>query len=89
MAKNRLRRVMFCRGVNPGQGRLFIGLLGNALGASLLDQAEWVGADVIVTGANYQSRLCEMTPGGVTGYLLRNATHRCHDGALRAALACG
>ena len=28
----------------------------------------------IVTGANFQSRLREMTPGGVTGYLLRNAT---------------
>ena len=45
---------------------------GDAIGAILLDQAEQFGADVIVTGANYQSRLRETTPGGVTGYLLRN-----------------
>lgn len=47
---------------------------GDAIGAILLDQAEQLSADVIVTGANYQSRLREMTPGGVTGYLLRHAT---------------
>ena len=48
--------------------------LGDAIGAILLDQAEQLGADLIVTGANYQSRLRETTPGGVTGYLLNNAT---------------
>ena len=48
--------------------------LGDAIGGILLDQAEQAGADLIVTGANYQSRLREMTPGGVTGYLLRHAT---------------
>lgn len=48
--------------------------LGDAIGAILLDQAEQLEADVIVTGANYKSRLREMAPGGVTGYLLRNAT---------------
>jgi nucleotide-binding universal stress UspA family protein len=48
--------------------------LGEAIGAILLDQAEQVGADVIVTGANYQSRLREISPGGVTGHLLRHAT---------------
>jgi len=47
--------------------------LGDTIGAILLDQAEQLGADVIVTGANYQSRLRETTPGGVTGYLLRHA----------------
>jgi nucleotide-binding universal stress UspA family protein len=48
--------------------------LGDPVGAILLDQAERFDVDVIVTGANYQSRLREMTPGGVTGHLLRHAT---------------
>ena len=48
--------------------------LGEAIGATLLDQAKQFRVDVIVTGANYKSRLNELTPGGVTGYLLRNST---------------
>lgn len=48
--------------------------LGDPIGATLLDQADRMEADVIITGANYRSRLREMTPGGVTGHLLRNAT---------------
>jgi nucleotide-binding universal stress UspA family protein len=47
---------------------------GEEIGSILLDQAEQLEADVLVTGANYKSRLNEMMPGGVTGYLLRNAT---------------
>jgi nucleotide-binding universal stress UspA family protein len=48
--------------------------LGKAIGLILLDQAEQLGAEILVTGANYKSRLHEIAPGGVTGYLLRNAT---------------
>jgi nucleotide-binding universal stress UspA family protein len=46
---------------------------GEAVGALLLNEARRLDADVLVTGANYQSRLQELMPGGVTGYLLQHA----------------
>ncbi len=46
---------------------------GTAIGTVLLGSAAEHGADLLIAGANYGTRLREVMPGGVTGQLLRHA----------------